>query len=86
MGGPINKVAFTLGVSMIGTNPEVMGAVGAAGAVAPIGCMFGVIFAKYLLKVKVIDEEDTANAVSAGIMGTIGISEGAIPFAIKYPK
>ncbi len=84
MGGPINKIAFFFGVGTIATQPEIMGMVGAAGPVPPLGCALGVLFG-LLLGVK-FDDEDKTNATSAGLMGLIGISEGAIPFAIKYPK
>ncbi len=84
MGGPINKIAFFFGVGTIATQPEIMGMVGAAGGVPPLGCALGVLFG-LSMGVK-FDEEDKANASSAGLMGMIGISEGAIPFAIKYPK
>lgn len=90
MGGPINKIAFAFGVSMIGAGDSlnggsvVMGMVSTSIPVAPLGAALGVLVGK-LIKVE-FDQEDVTNASSAGLMGLIGISEGAIPFAIKFPK
>lgn len=82
MGGPINKIAFvtcsfliTEGVS------QPMGAMSAAIPVAPIGMGISTIMFK-----KFFDENERQLGIAAIIMGTIGISEGAIPFAIRDPK
>lgn len=84
MGGPINKIAFFFGVGTIASTPEIMGMVGTAGPVPPLGCAIGVAIG---MSIGVeFDSEDKTNASSAGLMGFIGISEGAIPFAIKFPK
>lgn len=91
MGGPINKIAFAFGVATIGSMVDstnggsaIMGMVSTSIPVAPIGAALGVAFGR-LFNVK-FDEEDKTNASAAGLMGLIGISEGAIPFAIKFPK
>lgn len=95
MGGPINKIAFAFGVTALTTlglpthsangGDQVMGMVSASIPVAPLGAALGVLIGKTLHIVD-FDDEDVTNASSAGLMSLIGISEGAIPFAIKYPK
>ena len=85
MGGPINKIAFLIaGGLIVRGKPEVMGAVAAAISVPPLGTGLAV-FSKKIFKVK-YDQEDEGNAISATFMSMIGITEGAIPFAVKYPK
>lgn len=86
MGGPINKIAFTFGVATIGgaNGSAVMGLVSTSIPCAPLGAAIGIGLGG-LFGVK-YDEEDKTNGSAAGLMGLIGISEGAIPFAIKFPK
>lgn len=91
MGGPINKVAYGFGVAMVGTidpatgmaSPmalKIMAAIGVAICTPPIG--MGV--ATLLSPKKYTSEEKEAG--KAGIlMGLIGITEGAIPFAAADP-
>jgi len=87
MGGPVNKIAFALGVMYIKTDPIVMGAVAAAGSVPPIGSALGYIFGRHVLRVKAFDNKLDAEAFVPGLtMGFFGITEGAIPYAIKHPK
>lgn len=81
MGGPVNKVAFTTGVALIATgNTQFMGMCGVAICVPPIG--MGV--ATMVLKKKFTNEEVEAGKAAA-VMGLIGITEGAIPFAASDP-
>ncbi|MGL4336967.1 MAG: PTS fructose transporter subunit IIC [Turicibacter sp.] len=81
MGGPVNKVAFLFGVSMITAgHPEVMGPIAAAIAIPPIG--MGI--ATFLNK-KVYDNEELDAGKAAFAMGLCGITEGAIPFASLDP-
>lgn len=91
MGGPINKVAYGFGAAMVGTiDPatgmaapialKIMAGIGVAICVPPIG--MGV--ATLLAPKKYTTEEKEAG--KAGIlMGLIGITEGAIPFAAADP-
>lgn len=44
MGGPINKVAYTFAQTQVDTLPYLMGGIGAAGAVPPIGIGLATIF------------------------------------------
>lgn len=91
MGGPINKVAYGFGAAMVATiDPatgmpsvmalKIMAAIGVAICTPPIG--MGV--ATFLAPKKYTAEEREAG--KAGIlMGMIGITEGAIPFAAADP-
>lgn len=82
MGGPINKVAFLTCSTLITQQVyEPMGMMAAAIPCAPIGMgLCTMIFRQKF------DEQEKSLGVSAFIMGLIGISEGAIPFAISDPK
>jgi len=81
MGGPVNKVAFLFGASMIGAgNTEVMGAIAAAICVPPLA--MGVAT---LLNKKKYEEAEQEAGKAALAMGLVGITEGAIPFAAKDP-
>ncbi|MGL5021059.1 MAG: PTS fructose transporter subunit IIABC [Mycoplasmatales bacterium] len=82
MGGPVNKVAFLFGVASIASgSPEIMGAVAAGGGVPPLATG-----AATFIKPKKFTSEDNGSGLAALIMGFIGITEGAIPFAANYPK
>ncbi len=86
MGGPFNKLAFLFAGGMIQAgHPEVMGVAAAAIAVPPMGMAIAVGISK-LFKNNIFDDADKGNAISAGLMSIVGITEGAIPFAVKYPK
>jgi fructose-like PTS system EIIC or EIIBC or EIIABC component len=81
MGGPINKVAFTFAVGLLGSGIyTVMGAVGVAIMVPPVGMGLATLLApkKYTF-------EERENGRAAILMGMIGITEGAIPFAASDP-
>ncbi|WP_342269131.1 fructose-specific PTS transporter subunit EIIC [Spiroplasma endosymbiont of Aspidapion aeneum] len=82
MGGPINKIAFVT-CSMLVTSKIYypMGAMAAGIPVAPLGMgLSTIIFRRFF------NNNEKGLGVSAMIMGSIGISEGAIPFAIRDPK
>lgn len=87
MGGPINKIAFLAASGLIASgkgdpNTQIfMGAVAAAIPVAPMGMgLTTIIFRKFF------NEGEKTLGLTALLMGCIGISEGAIPFAVKDPK
>lgn len=80
MGGPLNKTAFFFAVALIQTHPELMAAVAAPVCTPPLGLGL----ASILFKKKFNTEEREAGK-AALIMGCIGISEGAIPFAASDP-
>ena len=82
MGGPVNKVAFLFGVASIAEgNPEIMGAVACAIPVPPLAMGVATFIAR-----KKFTEEEQGSGLSAFLMGLIGITEGAIPFASADPK
>lgn len=80
MGGPVNKTAYFFAVGLIPTNPELMGAVGVAICTPPLGMGIASLLAP---KKYTISEKESGKA--ALIMGMIGITEGAIPFAAADP-
>nr|WP_296959058.1 PTS fructose transporter subunit EIIC [uncultured Mediterraneibacter sp.] len=80
MGGPINKVAYTFAQTQVDTLPYLMGGVGAAGAVAPIGIGLATILFR-----KKFSSEESNSGKAAILMGCMGITEGAIPFAATDP-
>lgn len=81
MGGPVNKVAFLFGTAAIAEgNPEIMGMVAAAIPVPPLACGLATLIYK-----KGFNDEQKSSGVSALLMGLIGITEGAIPFAAEDP-
>ncbi|MCP3698489.1 MAG: PTS fructose transporter subunit IIC, partial [Aliivibrio sp.] len=80
MGGPINKVATLFAQTQVNTQPWLMGGVGIAICTPPLG----MALATFLFKKKFSKEEQEAGKAAA-IMGSIGISEGAIPFAANDP-
>lgn len=80
MGGPVNKVATLFAQTQVGTQPWLMGGVGVAICVPPLG-----MFLATLLSPKRYTPEEREAGKAAGIMGCIGITEGAIPFAAADP-
>lgn len=79
MGGPINKTAstFTMALMTAGVyGPNGMFRV--AVAVPPIACGIAALVAH-----NKFDDADRQMGISALFMGCIGITEGAIPFAVK---
>ncbi|GAJ74827.1 LOW QUALITY PROTEIN: PTS system, fructose-specific IIBC component [Vibrio sp. JCM 18905] len=80
MGGPINKVATLFAQTQVDTQPWLMGGVGIAICTPPLG----MALATFLFKKKFTKQEQEAGKAAA-IMVSIGISEGAIPFAANDP-
>lgn len=80
MGGPINKVATLFAQTQVNTQPWLMGGVGIAICTPPLGMALATFLSPKKFKQ---DEREAGKA--AGIMGMIGISEGAIPFAASDP-
>lgn len=81
MGGPINKIAFAFSVGMLNQG------VYAPMAACWIGIMtppIGLALATKLAPNK-FTEEEKKSAIPALIMGAIGITEGAIPYAVADP-
>ncbi|MGF1792472.1 PTS fructose transporter subunit IIC [Photobacterium profundum] len=80
MGGPINKVATLFAQTQVGTQPWLMGGVAVAICTPPLG-----MFLATLISPKRYTPEEREAGKAAGIMGCIGITEGAIPFAANDP-
>ena len=79
MGGPINKTASTFTMALMASSvygPNGMFRV--AVAVPPLACGIASLVAK-----NKFDDADRQMGISAIFMGCIGITEGAIPFAVK---
>ena len=80
MGGPINKVATLFAQTQVGTHPYLMGGVGVAICVPPLGMFLATLMSK-----KRYSPEEQEAGRAAALMGMIGITEGAIPFAANDP-
>jgi PTS system fructose-specific IIC component/fructose-specific PTS system IIC-like component len=81
-GGPVTKAVSMFTLALI--SEGIMGPNGIFRilvAVAPIGIFLSTLIAK-----DKYTPEERNNATAVGIMGCLGITEGAIPFAIKDPK
>lgn len=80
MGGPFNKTAFFFAVAVMPTYPQLMACVAVADCTPPLG----LAIATFMAKKKFTTEEIEAGK-AALVMGCIGITEGAIPFAAADP-
>lgn len=81
MGGPVNKAAYTFGITMLEADVLTpMAAVMAAGMTPPLG----LALATFLRKNRFTEEEREAGK-AAVVLGASFITEGAIPFAAKDP-
>lgn len=91
MGGPIGKVSYGFGTAMLSnidpatglpleSSLMIMAAVGVSCAIPPLACGISTL----LFQNKFTTEEKEAGK-AALIMGTVSISEGAIPFAATDP-
>ncbi|MGE6117813.1 PTS fructose transporter subunit EIIC [Aeromonas salmonicida] len=80
MGGPVNKVATLFAQTQVNTQPWLMGGVGIAICVPPLGMALATLLSPRRYK-----KEEREAGKAAAIMGMIGISEGAIPFAAADP-
>ncbi|ALV23590.1 hypothetical protein ASO20_02945 [Mycoplasma sp. (ex Biomphalaria glabrata)] len=85
MGGPVNKIAMFIAIGELGHQQYLlMGANGVAIATPPIGMAFGVLMSNLIRRNQPETEKELAK--TAAILGTFGITEGAIPFVIKNPR
>lgn len=80
MGGPINKVATLFAQTLVFDHPYLMGGVGVAICTPPLGMALATFISR-----KLYTPEERESGKAALIMGLIGISEGAIPFAAADP-
>jgi fructose-specific PTS system IIC-like component len=81
MGGPVNKVAFAFGVGTVSAGIyTVAGPMAVAICTPPIGMAIATLIAP-----KKYTPEERESGKAAFLMGCIGITEGAIPFAAADP-
>ena len=80
LGGPVNKVAYTFAQTQITTLPYLMGGIGCAGAAPAIGSGIATILFK-----KKFNTAERESGKAAILLGCLGITEGAIPFALIDP-
>jgi fructose-specific PTS system IIC-like component len=80
MGGPVNKVATLFAQTQVDTLPYLMGGVGVAICTPPIGMGLATLLAP-----KKYNPEEKEAGKAAILMGCVGITEGAIPFAANDP-
>ena len=80
MGGPVNKVATLFAQTQVDTLPYLMGGVGVAICTPPIGMGIATLLAP-----KKYNAEEKEAGKAAILMGCVGITEGAIPFAANDP-
>ncbi|WP_373897985.1 PTS fructose transporter subunit EIIC [Haloimpatiens sp. FM7315] len=80
MGGPVNKTAFFFAVALIQSNPELMAAVAVPVCTPPLGLGVATLISK-----KKFTREEREAGKAALVMGCVGITEGAIPFAAADP-
>ena len=85
LGGPINKAAHTIAYTL--NDEGVLSFTSAMiGVYVPaIGLGLATIIDKIIVKRRVFDESIMVNGKTSFILGFLGISEGAIPFAIQNP-
>ncbi|HAE61277.1 MAG TPA: PTS fructose transporter subunit EIIC [Eubacteriaceae bacterium] len=81
MGGPVNKVAYAFVILSVGEGIYTIPDVSAVGVAVP---SIGMGLATFLAPKKYTPEEKEAGR-AALLMGTVGITEGAIPFAAADP-
>lgn len=82
MGGPVNKTAMLFAIGMIANGQaEFMGINGVAVATPSIGIGLATI-----LRPKYYNEDERSAGIASVMMGCVGITEGAIPFAAAHPK
>lgn len=81
MGGPINKVALAFGLGGFADGAFVgLTATHLAIGLPPFGMWLAT-----KLKPSLYEEDEEENARASLVLGIVGISEGAIPFAVKDP-
>ncbi|WP_342253758.1 fructose-specific PTS transporter subunit EIIC [Spiroplasma endosymbiont of Zeiraphera isertana] len=80
MGGPINKTAVLVATSlMVQDGGRLMGPVAAAIPIAPLGCaLTSTVFSR-----KLFTKQEQSLGWNAWLLGFMGISESAIPFAVR---
>lgn len=86
LGGPVNKTALALSMQLntdTGANAWVPAMIGAV--IPAIGIGMATLLDKVILRKSVFNNQMKTDGIACFILGFMGISEGAIPFAIKDP-
>ncbi|ODS04423.1 PTS fructose transporter subunit EIIC [Vibrio scophthalmi] len=81
MGGPVNKVAYAFVIMCVGEGIYTVAGIGAVAVAVP---SVGMGLATFLNK-KLYDVSEQEAGRASILMGTMGITEGAIPFAAADP-
>ena len=83
-GGPVNKAAFTISVTLMGTGVN-MAPLYIGSELAPLGLGFAWLVDKLAFKGTTLPEELEENGLPALIMGALGVTEGALPGVLFDP-
>lgn len=86
LGGPVNKTALALSMQLntdVGANAWVPAMIGAV--IPAIGIGTATLIDKIVLRKAVYNDQMKTDGIACFVLGFMGISEGAIPFAIKDP-
>ncbi len=81
LGGPVAKVAFLFCVGLLADGqPQFMGALACSIPVAPMGMGLASFWRPHIF-----GADAKENGIASFAMSLVGISEGAIPFAVSHP-
>ncbi len=84
-GGPVNKVAGTIGKQLYFDTGYSYIALMLGALVPPIGVGLSTLISKKVFKENVFSPQLQAGGVSCFVLGLLGISEGVLPFIIMEP-
>lgn len=84
-GGPVNKMAGTIGKQLYFDTGYSYIALMLGALVPPIGIGLSTIIGKFVTKKEVFDQQLKTGGLSCFILGLLGISEGVLPFIIMDP-
>lgn len=83
-GGPVNKAAFTICVTLIGTGVN-MAPLFIGAHSAPLGLGLAFLIDKFLFKSRILPEELQEAGIPALFMGVFSVTEGALPGVLYDP-
>ena len=83
-GGPINKAAFTICVTLLGTGVN-MAPLFIGAHVAPLGLGAAYLIDKFIMKGEALPEELQDAGIPALFMGVFSVTEGALPAVLFDP-
>lgn len=85
MGGPVNKAAFAVTLALAANHSFPMTANVISSIIPPLGTGLAVMLNQYLFHFKIYDDRQISDGYTSFISGVVGVSEGAIPFALRKP-